>query len=181
MDVFPKRLCGTAWFVHTSIEKPLKVESRLVTNDSLSLWFIPFTVIDDFAIAVKYLGDQNGLSLLAIVHCCAISINEFQQIDIGRTQCQRRCGFQLTFDTHLMGNIHHIVDTSILPQFDSNGIDRLGKGRLQRHIGTCAVAARVVGCPSDKALWILRIRHLQGDELVTITCGGSDGIVMFEC
>ena len=127
MDVLPKRLCGTTRFLHTCTEKTLEVEGSLVFHDGFRSWFIFFTIIDDVAVSVKYFRDKNRSSLLAVVHSGAISVNQFQEIHVGRTKRQRRCGIEFALDAHLMCHIDDIVNACVLSQLHGNGVDRLRK------------------------------------------------------
>ena len=113
---------------------------------------------------------------LTIVGYGAIAVDEFQQVDIARTEGQRGCGVEFRLDTHVLGCIGDILDTNLLAYLHGDGVDTLCEGHLQGHGVASEVAVGIGGCPSG-FLFLSRIPGFHGEIGVYTTVTRSQALV----
>ena len=129
-------------------------------------------MVNFIAVLIYNLRHQYGRVVLAVIGHGAITICQVQEIDIARSQGQRRFVGKRTGDTHVLGRTDDIGYSHLLTELDGNGVDTLGKGALERD-AIAREASIGVGRPPGIVLASLLVKHLHLNILVSALVTGS--------
>ena len=133
-------------------------------------------IVDDTAIAVHYLGDELGIAHLSVGHDGGIGVDQFQQLHVGRAQCERRRIVEFRLHAHAVGGLDDVVNAHFHAGLHGHAVDALGKGGAQRHGVAGEVAVGVVGRPGHFLLLAGIVDH-DAHIAVAATVAGSEALV----
>ena len=133
-------------------------------------------MVDFIAVLIYNPRHQYGRVVLAVIGHGAITICQVQEIDIARSQGQRRFVGKRTGDTHVLGRTDDIGYSHLLTELDGNGVDTLGKGALERD-AIAREASIGVGRPPGIVLASLLVKHLHLNILVSALVTGSNSLI----
>ena len=85
IDITPQSCCGATPLSQSSPQHGLHEICRAIGN---GLLLVQFGLIDDMSVSVQNLRHHDGHVILAVVHHCTITVDQFQQIYITTAQTQ---------------------------------------------------------------------------------------------
>ena len=134
----------SAWLGETALQKLLHQEGALIRYH---LFLGRWSLVYHLAVVVYNFCNQYRVVVLAVVGDGAVGASHLQEVDIARTQSQRRLVVQRTLNSHLLGGLDDALDAHLLTQSHSHGVDTLGEGTLQRNAVAREGAVGVARCP----------------------------------
>ena len=113
---------------------------------------------------------------LTVVGHSAITVDQFQQVDVAGAECERRGGIEFTLDTHIVGRVDDVLDAHFLSQFDGDGVDTLCEGHLQGHRVAREIAVGIRRGPGCLLL-LRRIPDLHCEVGVVAAVAGRETLI----
>ena len=149
-----KGLRSAAAISDTSLQEFLHIER---STGIKGLYCLRLGFINNRAVAVNNLCYQNGINMHTVVGHRGIGVDEFEQVDITRTERQRRRCVKLRLDAHFVGGFHYIRYAHLLAEFHGDGVHTLCKSRAQGQVGIRECAVGVMGLPNGGGVFPLII------------------------
>ena len=171
--IAPHVHAGATRFAHAGHQHLLHIECRAI---GYSFLLFRRSDINLVAIAVEDTGHENSLVTASVVSDGSIGIDEFLQIDVTGTKGERGRIVERTLDTHLVGRLDNAVDTHFLTHAYSNGIDTLGKGRLESHVIVGEITIGISGAPQHLFL-LFFVPDLHTEEGIHTAITGGQSLV----
>ena len=132
--------------------------------------------VNFIAVAVFYLGDENGFRMCFAIICrCAVRIGEFKQADIARAECQRWGIVEFALYAHVVSCLDDVFNTHFLTESYSYRVDTLSKCCTQGHGVTGEITVSIGRCPGDLFL-LCSIPHLHGEKFIATFVTGSESL-----